>query len=165
MSAVDAAISLAIAAMRADSVLSLPNGTGAGKHPAGVKREVHPGSSESESTFPAGTTFPAIAVVPVSSENTLNGSGTPVLTSGLVMVKIVATGGNMETERRIAERVIVVLRSIKRATWTRGDGEPVYYVSELAWQREVTQPNETIGDRVFRFKNLVYRTQGYQRGG
>lgn len=164
MSATDAAVSIIVTLLRADSVLSLPNGTGPGQSPAGVRGEVHPGSSDTTETFPRDTTYPAIAVVVMSSVNVNTmGTGRVLMSNGVIMIKIVATGGTQATERQIAERVRVVLYGVKRQTWTRGTGQPVYYVSDFVETNEQPQPNETVGDRVYRYKNLVYRSSGYQR--
>lgn len=164
MSATDAAVNIMVTLLRADSVLSLPNGTGPGQNPAGVKGEVYQGSSDTTETFPRTVTYPAIAVVVQSSVAVPTmGTGRVVQWNGVLMVKIVATGGNLETERRIAERVRTVLLGVKRQTWTRGLGEPVYYVSDFCETNEQPQPNEAVGDRIFRFKNIVYRSSGYRR--
>lgn len=164
MSATDATVNIIVTLLRADSILSLPNGTGAGQHPAGVKGEVHPGSSDTTETFPRDVTYPAIAVVPLSSVNVNTmGTGRILQTDSVIMVKIVAFGGNQSTERMIAERVQEVLYGVKRQTWTRGAGQPVYYVSDFVETNGQFQPNETVGDRVYRFKNLVYRSSGYRR--
>lgn len=166
MTATDAATNIMLDRLRADSLLSLPNGSGPGQSVYGVRGEVHLGSSDTTGTFPGNVTYPAIAIVVISSENVLTqGTGQVVMTNGLIMVKVVATGGNLAVERRIAERVRTVLGAIKRATWTRGPGEPVYYVSEIVWVRYMGQPNEEIGNRVFRFYNLMYRTTGNERSG
>lgn len=164
MTATDAAMNILTDVLRNDPVLSLPNGTGPGQNPAGVKGEVHQGSADTTETFPRSVTYPAIAVVPLSIENVLTmGTGLVAQTNGLVMLKIVTTGGNLTTERLIAERIEAILPSLKRRYWTRGTGQPVYYVSEFAHVRDLPQPNETIGDRIFRFKNLVVRTTGSRR--
>lgn len=163
MSATDAAINLMISMLRSDSVLSLPNGTGPSQSPAGVKGQVHQGSSDatSESLFPRDVTYPAIAIIPQSSINTMTqGTGRIVMTRGVVLVKIVTVGMNMTTERRIAERVQSVLLGLRRMVWTRAEGEPKYYVSEVANTGEQFQPTEQDGDRLFRYKNLEYRTEG-----
>lgn len=164
MSATDAAVNIIVTLLRNDSVLSLPNGTGPGQDPAGVKGEVYPGSSDTTETFPRTVSYPAIAIVVQSSIAVPTmGTGRVIMWSGVIMVKIVATGGNMETERQIADRVRLVLYGVKRQTWTRGAGQPVYYVSDFGETNEQPQPNEAVGDRIFRFKNIVYRSSGYRR--
>jgi hypothetical protein len=165
MSATDAAINLMITLLRADSVLSLPNGTGPGQNPAGVKGEIHQGSADStdENMFPRDVTYPAIAIVPQSSINRTTGTGAIVYTQGLVLVKIVTVGMNMTTERRIEERVRPVLRTLRRMTWSRGAGEPVYYVASVTEADELFQPATALGDKLYRYKNLSYRTYGNPR--
>jgi hypothetical protein len=165
MSATDAAINLMITLLRADSVLSLPNGTGSGKNPAGVKGEVYQGSADStdEEMFPRDVTYPAIAIVPQSSINRTTGNGAIVYTSGVVLVKIVTVGMDMTTERRIAERVRVVLRGLVRMNWSRGPGEPTYYIASVTETGELFQPATSKGDRLYRYKNLSYSTYGNPR--
>ena len=163
MSATDAAINIMIQMLRSDSVLSLPNGSGPSQNPAGVKGEVHQGSadSEAEGIFPRDVEYPAIAIVPQSSinANTL-GTGRVIMTTGQVLVKIVTVGLSMTTERRIAERVRVVLLGLRRKTYQRAPGETTYYVSEAVETSELYQPATTKGDRLYRYKNLVYRVTG-----
>lgn len=165
MSATDAAINLMITLLRADSVLSLPNGTGPGQSPAGVKGEVHQGSADStdEEMFPRDVSYPAIAIVPQSSINRTAGNGAIVYTQGLVLVKIVTVGMNMTTERVIEERVRIVLRGLRRMSWSRGPGYPTYYVASVTETSELFQPATTKGDRLYRYKNLSYATYGNPR--
>lgn len=163
MSATDAAINLMISLLRADSVLSLPNGTGPGKDPAGVKGEVHQGSadSEDEGIFPRDVTYPAIAIVPQSSiDVTTMGTGRTVQTNGVVLVKIVSVGPSTITERLIAERVRIVLMGLRRMTWRREPGGQTYYVSEAVYTSELFQPATRKADKLYRYKNLTYRITG-----
>lgn len=159
MSATDAAINIAVTALKADSVLSLPNGTGGGQSPSGVNGEVYQGTSDTGQALPRGAKYPAILIVEVSTENVTNQRGDLVQTNGLFMVKIVADAGNLAVERSIAERVETVLHR-RSGTWTRGVGYPSYYVSTMIWRRNIPQPNEVLGDKVYRFKNLVYECYG-----
>lgn len=168
MSATDAAAQLAIIALRADAVLSLPFGAGPGQSLSGVNGGVYLGNSDTDTDvmFPRGTQFPAIAVIPISSPSTINGSGRVIMTSGLLMVKIVTVGMNVGAGRRIAERVDVVLAGIRRATW-QGDGAdaPTYYVAQIAPSPggDIYQPSQAIGDRVYQYRNQMYRIHGNPR--
>lgn len=166
MSATDAAISLIITALRADSVLSLPHGTGEGQHPAGVGGEVYPASSDStdENMFPKNTAFPAIAIIPLSSINTTSGTGKIVMTSGVVMVKIVTIGMNATAAEMIAERVAPIVMTIRNRTWARGTGQPRYRATVRSLANDQFQPTTMFGDRLYRYKNLVFQTVGHPFG-
>ncbi len=159
MSATDAAMNIAVTALKADTALSLPNGSGIGQSPSGVNGEVYQGTSDTGQALPRGARFPAILIVEISTENVTNQRGDLVQTNGLFMVKIIADAGNLSVERQIEERIQTVLHR-RKGTWTRGTGEPVYYVSTMIWRRNIPQPNEVLGDKVYRFKNLVYECYG-----
>lgn len=158
MSATDGAMLLIADALAEDTQLSAENGTGTGQHRSGVGGRVY------RSTMaPRGAALPYILVFPQSSEEVTTQNGAPVLTNGVVQIQIVTEGTSERQGRYIASRVDTVMLAQVRRQLAYIDPElpdERYWISFVGKGREIPQPSETVADKRFNYRNLVYRSVG-----